>query len=987
METRSIRAAVACAAALSATVVAAPAEQVTRASEDQIVELVIATGSRIARPTGAESPTPMTVLGSEQIELSGNINLGDLLNDLPSLRSTFGLQNSSRFIGTTGLNLLDLRGLGDDRTLVLVDGRRHVGSVNGSSSVDINTIPAALVDRVEIITGGASAIYGADAVTGVVNFVMKHDFEGLQVDGYSLQPSEQGGETYQAEVAWGTNFMDGRGNVALFLGRSELNEIRGVDREWITDEIGAVSNPADTGPDDGIPDLIYRKNARNNIISTAGMIWGEHPAENVFGLPVAAILGLAVPGGPYTFDASGNLVAFDPGQLFTAPTGLDDTTSIGGDGLGFANSTQMIPDLERDNFFGSARFEVNRHLNVSGEAKYVNVESTSYGQPTFDFFGDLIVTTDNPFMPVDLVNVLDSVGLPFVSINRFHEDLGFRGEEIERETQRYVLAIDGDMTDTWQYQASWVFGRYEGHADETNNRNNVKFANAVDAIADPVTGQPVCRDPAARADGCLPLNLFGEGRSSPEAIAYIMEPGSEFDEELTQEIFSVHATGELVPLPAGSMRMAIGMEWREEESKVKYADIIKSGDTFFNALADGDGDYDVLEGFVEFSIPIVADRWMFEDLTFDAAARFSEYSTIGGTNSWKMGIDWMPIEDVRFRSTVSQAVRAPNIGELFDPLGQNFFDVQDPCSESELTTAPDPALRLANCTALGRPAGFESFEDSAFLPGFSGGNDDLTEEEAKTWTYGAVITPRWVPNLTVILDYWDIEIENAISAVAAQDILDKCVDGPSTDNIFCPLVTRRAGGAVGQFEITEIIQTVLNISRLEASGIDLELGYLWDLGDTFGGEWGSLNFRLIGTHVYKYEDFDFEDDPQTADDERGEIGNPIDNALANVTYERGPLTVNWRVEYLDEMRLIENEAAREREDPYTTDEVIYHDVQVRYVLEDLLTGDLTVYGGVSNLTDEAPAEYLTGIGEGSGIYDIIGRAYYLGFSFRMGESG
>ena len=219
--------------------------------------------------------------------------------------------------------------------------------------------------------------------------------------------------------------------------------------------------------------------------------------------------------------------------------------------------------------------------------------------------------------------------------------------------------------------------------------------------------------------------------------------------------------------------------------------------------------------------------------------------------------------------------------------------------------------------------------------------------------------------------------------MAEQDILDKCVDAQNTSNIFCPLVTRNA-----QFEITSITQTSLNIARLESSGVDLELDYQWDIGETFDGEYGALNFNLIGSHVYKYDNFDFEDQPDTKDDELGEyIGNPIDNAVTNVRYERGPLTVNWRMEYVDTMRLIENEDAQERESPYRADAVFYHDLQLRYLLEDLLGGDFTVYGGVTNMTDEEPPEYLTGVGEGSAIYDVWGRSYYVGFSYRMGGEG
>jgi len=319
-------------------------------------------------------------------------------------------------------------------------------------------------------------------------------------------------------------------------------------------------------------------------------------------------------------------------------------------------------------------------------------------------------------MPADLVNVLDANDLDGILINRINEDLGFRGEDIERETQRYVLAAEGDITGTWTYNTSFVYGRYDGDFEELNNRSHSKFANAVDAIAGP-GGTPVCRDPAAQADGCAPLDLFGAGRSSKEAKRYIMEPDSTFDEKLEQYVFNAYATGDVFELPAGPIKGVIGMEARQEKSEVSYSDVIKSGDTFFNALVDSDGDYDVYEGFAEVSIPIFTDAPWAEELRIDAAERVSEYSTIGHTETWKVGAE----------------------------------------------IAPDPALRAANCAALGRPDGYESITDATTIAGFSGGNEELTEEEAKTWTWGVVLQPRWVPNLSVTADYWSIEIETAIS--------------------------------------------------------------------------------------------------------------------------------------------------------------------------------------------------------------------------------
>jgi len=946
-------------------------------------EIVVVTGSRIKRAYGAYMPTPMAVTTAETIELSGTVNLGDFLNELPQLRSTFSLQNGSRFIGTTGLNLLDLRGMGTARTLVLQDGRRHIGGNNGTTAVDVNTIPQDLIERVEIITGGASAIYGADAVTGVVNFVMKDDFEGFKIRASTSQPQHDGGEEYRTALTWGQNFSDGRGNVAFAAEWTDVSEIQGVDRDWITDSWGRFFNPNDTGPNDGIPDEIYLKNRTDNRLSASGMIPGPHPLENVFGFPPFFVPFFGLTSGPYTFDNGGNLMPFDPGQLFVSnQTGVTDNSSLGGDGLRFDRAEQLLPDIERINLFGRARFEFNEHLIVKAEFKYAETESRSYGQPTFDFFSDeTFILPDNAFIPADLAAIVATEGSGGFYLNRFNYDLGNRFEEFDRETTRFVLSAEGVLFGDWTYDVAGVYAEYDGEGFAGNNRHNPRYTQAVDAIVE--NGEIVCRDPAARTAGCLPLNLFGENQFNPAALPYIFEPNSGYEEELTQTVFSASANGSLFELPAGSVLAALGVEYRKEESKVSWADELKSGDTFFNALADTDADYDVSEGFVEVSVPVLANLPAIQNLTFDAAARFSDYDTVGGTTTWKWGVDWTVTEDVRLRVTDSRAIRAPNIGELFDPLQQNFFEVDDPCSQTELNSAADPALRLANCTALGRPIGYESVNDASFIGGLSGGNPELMEESSDSLTYGIVLTPRFIPGLIITVDYWEMEIEDAIAVTPAQDILDRCVDGPSIDNIYCPLVTRDA-----DFDINAdngITRATQNISALEVEGIDYEIDYTWELGDTFNGVPGALQFNIGGTHLLTLDEFVFAEDPSTSIDTQGLLGDPENSFVLNTTYRAGSLTLNWRMRWLDDMRLIDNELADELESPLDADSVGYHDVQARYLFGNVLGGSLEVYGGIRNLTDEEPQEYLTGNGGQSGIYDTQGRTYYVGLIYDLGS--
>ncbi len=938
-------------------------------NDAQMLEEVIVTGSRIKR-ANLETASPITSVSAKDIELSGNISLGDYLNELPALRSTFSNNNSGRFIGTTGLNLLDLRGMGTSRTLVLQDGRRHIGSSIGTSAVDVNTIPEDLLERVETVTGGQSAIYGADAVTGVVNFITRDDFEGLKVNLHHMQPERDGGEASEFSVTWGSNFADGRGNVAVSVQHSQTAEVFGKDRPWIASRPGYQSNPDDTG-NDGIPDEILVFNTTNNLLSENGVIWGPHPVTTIFGLPAEAVPQFGgLVSGPYTFTNDGQLVAFNPGDH---PAG--ETTSIGGDGLNFIRSTQLYPDLESQNYFTKAHFDLNDSTRLFAEAKYSVNKAESFGQPSFDFNGRLVLASDNAFLPAQLQQQLDDAGMDSFWYHRFHSDLGLRGDDTKREVQRYVLGVEGDLVSGWSYEVSAVYGQYDGEVDYKNNRHNARFFEAVDAVVDPDSGEIVCRSESARANGCQPINLFGFGLNSQEAIDYFMLQNTGSTEKMTQTVFTANVTGELFELPAGALATAIGVEYREETSEVDYDQVIKNGETFINALAPTSGEYDVAEAFFELSAPLLKDLPAIESLTLGASARFSDYDTIGNTSTWGASIDWAVNEDVRIRATSSEAVRAPNIDNLFAPLGENFFDWEDPCSLDKVDDAPDPNQRAARCAELGVPTNFNSIKDSSRISGLSGGNPELKEETAETITYGLVITPRFAPGLAISVDYWDMEISDAIDDIPAQEILERCVDSASINNIYCPLVPRGSDS-----EVISLTSPLLNIASLTARGIDYQVDYRFDLADIIStrSNWGSLKFSLLGTELLERNDFPFQDNPNDPDEERGELGDPIHSYTTNLTYSRGAFEVNWRSRYIDDMLLIEADERKDLQSPYKAPSVRYHDLQGSYSF-----AEFKIYGGINNIDDVEPPVGLSGTGGDSGIYSTLGRSFYLGVNYTL----
>ena len=485
-----------------------------------------------------------------------------------------------------------------------------------------------------------------------------------------------------------------------------------------------------------------------------------------------------------------------------------------------------------------------------------------------------------------------------------------------------------------------------------------------------------------------PSDRAPEWRSVPDVLERVCMKAMRKD-RIEQQVVSAVLTGDseaVFSLPAGPVGFALGAEYREEYSETNPAALDTLGLTFGNQLRPSQGEFDVAEVFGEISVPLLTGVRFAESLSVDAAVRYADYSTVGGVTAWNIAADYQPIDDLRLRATYSEAVRPPNIGEAFGPQDQNFFSVDDPCSVSEVQQVDDAdrrANRASNCDALGRPDGFESSVDGATIPGFSGGNPDLDEEVAETVTFGAVYQPSFVPGLTLIADYWDIRIEDAISGVSAQQILDRCVDAPGGPNEqFCNLVERN-----DDFDITSILSIQQNIGALEASGVDMEARYLTGLGDLpglSGQEWarGDLTFSLVATYLDERKDFPFQDE-DVADFIAGELGDPEWAGNASVAYERDGLVARWEARYL-QSQILYNRSEISPTVPEEvffdeTGDVFYHDVQVRKAFSD----GLEVYAGVDNLFDQEPPASLSGGGSGSAIYDALGRKFYVGLNARF----
>ena len=968
-----------------------PQPTVLSAEPEQATDEIIVTGSRIKRPD-FDTPNPVVSIGSDQIEASGTTNLTDFLTGYPALQGSSTSSDNSGSgagIGATGLNLLNLRNLGTDRTLVLVDGRRHVAGVPGSQAIDINTIPSDLVERVDILTGGASAIYGADGVSGVVNFVMKNDFEGLTARGQAgISQYGDAGQRLFAITA-GTNFADDRGNVAVAYEYGAEDRLQNKDRRRLrgSNQVGFFLNPDDPenfsgydGPsDNGIPDNVPLNDIRYFDTNREGGIDVDFD-----GFPDFFV-------GP-----NGQVVAYDGGNF------VPDFYQQGGNATLVSDyGNDLLPDNRRHVVNLLGHFDVTDSITVFAEGKYAKTKSFSLGQPSFDYY--LYVPFDNAFLPAEVAAVA-----PFgdVLLNRDNFDFGQRGEDINRETMRGVLGVRGDLTENANFEVSYVYGETKVRNKYIGNTVTDRFYAALDAVIDPATGQPTCRinlDPTAfpfqpfnytrdgaDADGffairtfqpgaCVPINLFGEGAPSQAALDFITVDTIDRS-KLSQQVLSGSLAGDfgnLFSFPGGgNLGFALGAEYRKEKSSFNPDDLAAQGLTFTNSLAVDAGKFDVKEAFAELRAPLLRDQPFAYRLEVGAAIRFSDYSTIGNTTTWKVDGAYAPIRDVRFTGTYSQAVRAPNIGELFSGNSQTFEFITDPCNVNQIQNGSE--FRAANCTALltslgADPATYRDFR-STNIPGFQGGNPALTEETARTWTVGTILQPRFIPGLTFRADWYDIKLKGAINTVAPEEVAQLCVDQASLDNVFCDSIIRQ-NGAAATADPGNIISFNVgpeNVAQFRTAGLDVNMNYRLRTARA-----GTFSLNVIGNYLNRLEFVGTPGAPVT--DERGTAFAPKYTANADLTWKVGRFTLNYGLQWFAKTARFSNQELENNTD-IVDDEFKYlkelwkHDIYAKVEV----TKRYEFYGGINNLFSQKPD-----IGTNTYPVSSIGRYFYAGARVKL----
>ena len=1002
---RGVAAAIASFTAMSATIGVAQ----DPLPEEELIEEVVVTGTRLVR-RGVETPAPINVVNAAAVLESGETDISQLLRETPALNGSFSSTNStntgfdSDLGDDTGVGRLNLRNLGTDRTLVLVNGRRHVSAIQGSADVDVNTIPLALIERIETATGGSSAIYGADAVTGVVNFILKEDFEGIDYRVQHSIPGEGEGESTFAAFTAGTNFDNGRGNITFSVEYTKQGNVRAIDRDFAVNEgrRQLIANSPELAAAFGLnPNAsnVFIPDFRINFSSSAGIIALREAGAggSVFGgvRDGDADFGI-IPGVPalQIFDGSGV-------RPFNRGIESNPFEVSGGDGIETVNPWELIvPEVTRYNINLLAHYDLVDGWEAFTELKYVSADTVDSDGILFN--DDIPIAIDNAFIPADLRAQIDdalAAGItPAITMSRDLLDRDVVGTNLtERDTFRVVGGIRKEFDNGFRFETSLNYGRTDISTIERNSRVEDRFFAAVDSVVDPATGNIVCRSdidpdtspgtspfPSSRegfltfepGDGsCRPINLFGTNSITTDARGFaFIDAISDSQIEQTQFLATLAGdSAEFFELPAGPLAFAVGFEYREEKSTFTPPELERSGllyNTVGEARGNVDGEYDVTEGFAEISIPLLSDIPGIQELTLDGSYRYTDHSTAGSIDTYGTGLVWMPIDDIRLRGSYNRAVRAPNIFELFSPPQPSFIDVtDDPCNTQNITAGTE--FREQNCLQFVE-AGFNAADFlSARVAGTTGGNADLQPEEADTYTVGIVYEPSWLPGLLLTLDYYSIEIEKAIDSLDGDEIAELCVDLRSIDNPFCASVERNPnnGNAISDFTSGNV-----NLGAFETDGFDLTASYDMELADVIGKPWGSLRHGIVANHVRGNREFPDPLDPEFKLPEEGEIAIPEWIFNYSLNWDKDNYGLAWQARFQDTQLLpaISNEDVAGDPlfaDPLRTGISWVHDVSFRYEWGE----SILITGGVNNLTDEEP--FLDTLIRPVG---PIGRTFFLG---------
>ncbi|MCQ8847658.1 TonB-dependent receptor [Alteromonas stellipolaris] len=899
------------------------------------VEKIEVTGSRIRR-TDIEGANPVTVMTRIDIEKFGITSIGDVLQAIPSAGSAINTNNNNGGDGSTTLNI---RGIGSNRTLVLVNGKRWAPGLSGS--VDLNNIPSSIIERIEVLKDGASAVYGSDAVAGVVNIITRQDFEGVHASGYVGQYDEGDGNKESWDIGFGA--ANDKGNVYFNISYVEEEPTLAGDR--------AISAVPVFGAPDGFGGSSGTPNGRFMFFDETGGF------NNSAG------------------DGAGGLEPWvEPDSRFN-----------------FAPFNYLSTPQERTNVYAQARYELTDNISVNTTAFYGNRKSEQALAPTPLFFGSAfgdsgyVLAANNPYNPTGLTLSTDvGIGEPndLYLVGRRMFEAGYRSFNQNVDQFQFNGGFEGvlELGDReFYWDANYTY------ADITENQITDGLLNT-DRVKKAIGDVDVCNN---ATDGCVPLDLFGgstdigEGSITQEMLDYISFTAQDAA-NTTLESYSANISGEIMELPAGYLAFATGYEKRWQSGFDQPDALIAAGITSGNSRQPTEGSFSVEEVYLELAIPLISDVEFIEQLDLELATRYSDYSNFGDTTNSKVGLKWRVNEDLILRGTFSEAFRAPSLSELFLGNSDAFPPLTDPCNGGEASNPDKPGC-------AGIPATYSQPNSQIRIT--VGGNEDLLAEEAESFTYGFVYSPSQVEGLSLTFDVFDIEVDNAVSTVGAQSILDACAE---TGVTLCSLVERNSAGGV-----TDLFNGLVNLGGQTTSGFDYNVAY------NFETDYGDFRVNWDGTYIDERTSIII--DPVTGDSTSfNEAGQAFDRDVVprirtnlSVTWMYEDFTANYLVRYIghtteacsfgtstdNDGNLLEDTLCSDpgidvfddegnlSKDSYNELEAMaYHDVSLGYNVND----NLKITLGVNNLWDTDPEVSYTTFANSfdPSMYEIPGRFFY-----------
>jgi len=976
-------------------------------TENDAPEKIIVTGSRLRRDSFSVA-TPLVALGRAEIDDTGLGSLSEILVDnIPSLSEGSSNTNSQGSVQNTGLSTVQLRNLGTNRTLTLIDGRRVVSNSYSGNYVSLSTIPTGMVDRVEIISGGASATYGSDAVAGVVNIITQQDKEGLEFKVRGGTTTDGGGDEFTLDLSYGSEFAGGDGYMYMSANYDKQYGISFEDRKRSQQEASfqydaeKMCNQMDTENDYQCMRNITAADWRNRSDGMPGGVFLESTKNDK--------------------------------QFWYDETGLRDDWSIQNEEKYGINTEQYvaikIPD-EKASVAVKFDYELTDSISSYFQVQYSETNSENIKSPEDEYENAFAVTIDpvtgelggvtpgridinNPYVPQEIID-----SNPYkdrIYWDRRFNEVGPVITDNNRTTVRTWAGLQGTMLDdNWDWDISAGYGKFKQEQTRYNELNTLHVKNALDAeyAADGTTIQ--CASEEARAEGCAPLNLFGINSISTEAADYIRA-----NPRITTEIEQINVVGyiagDLFEMPAGAVSTVFGVEYRKDSQAIETNDEQRWGGVTFNVVPSFEGDIDVSEVFAEAAIPLLRDVVAAKNLTLEVSGRVADYSIdhVGTVGSYKIGTTWEPIEGYMFRANVATAQRAPTITELMSPARGDYDSFDDICKG---ITASSEGTLDDNCRM--EPtivAAIENDADGEF-PGYDNnyspnmGNPEVKEETAKTFTAGLTMAPSFIEDFRLAIDYYQIEVEDAIDTYDNYDIMKGCYDSPSgaawgPDNAHCNNISRDSEG-----EIEQILQRVYNLDELKTRGVDIAAEYKMDMNS-----FGRLYFKADMTHVIEHSKSFYEDAVLVTNDYLGYLEDGIfeNKASASLTWYNEGWRVRWSTKFRSDMKY--DRATEEKyyapldanepgiftvndancaegnaacvanpEDPefFNIGSYIKHSMSVSYTFEMNNDNEIRVFGGVNNIFNNYGDFIIDGTGNYSSKYGGgEGRFVYLGAQF------